>query len=243
MVNSEQITIFAAMKLDKINTIAFDADDTLWENEPYFRKSEKIFCNLVSDYIDEDNAMKIVYDVNIKNLQLFGYGVKAHILNMLEALSIITKNNASHSLINQVIEIGKNQINKPIVLLDNVEETLKTLSKKYRLIVVTKGDLLEQKTKFFKSNLSKYFEYIEVLEEKNEENYTTMLNKINCKTDELLMIGNSLKSDIIPILNIGGYAIHIPYHTTWEHEVVKEPVIHEKLIELKNISEVPNIVY
>ncbi len=204
-----------------IKVIGFDADDTLWVNETYFRDAEKEFAKLLSQYETPNKIDQELFKMEIKNLPTYGYGVKGFILSMVEMALELSNHNVSNAAIEKIISIGKEMINKPVELLEGVEDVLKVLSKKYRLIVATKGDLLDQERKLEKSGLLDYFHHIEVLSDKKESNYSKLLNHLDIDPSEFLMIGNSLKSDILPLININANAIHIPFHTTWAHEDIK----------------------
>jgi putative hydrolase of the HAD superfamily len=206
----------------KIKVIGFDADDTLWVNETYFREAETEFGNLLSEYETLNKIDQELFRKEIDNLPMYGYGVKAFTLSMVESALEQSNYNISQKSIEAILNIGKNMLNKPVDLLDGVEEVLKNLSKKYRLILATKGDLLDQERKLEKSGLTEYFHHIEVLSDKKEANYSKLLNHLDIKPSEFLMIGNSLKSDVLPLVNIKAHAIHVPFHTTWAHEEVTE---------------------
>jgi putative hydrolase of the HAD superfamily len=205
-----------------ISVIGFDADDTLWVNETYFREAEEAVGLLLSHYETPNKIDQELFKVEMKNLSTYGYGVKGFILSMIELAIDISNGTVSNDVVAEILKIGKDMIIKPIELLDGVEEVLEALSKKYKLIVATKGDLLDQERKLEKSGLIQYFHHIEVLSEKQELNYQNLLNHLEINPDEFLMVGNSLKSDILPLINIGAQAIHVPFHTTWEHEKVAE---------------------
>lgn len=205
-----------------IKVIGFDADDTLWVNETYFRDAEHKFAKLLQQYETPNRIEQELFKMEIKNLPTYGYGVKGFVLSMVEMAIELSNNNVSNTTISKILKIGKEMLNKPVDLLDGVEEVLQVLSKKYKLIVATKGDLLDQERKLEKSGLLDYFHHIEVLSDKKEENYSKLLNHLDIKPSEFLMIGNSLKSDILPLINIKANAIHIPFHTTWAHEEIKE---------------------
>jgi len=205
-----------------IKIIAFDADDTLWVNETYFLEVEEKFCELLKDYLPKDEVSKELFKTEIENIKIYGYGVKAYILSMIEALTRITKNKAEQGLVNKVIDLGKELLNKPVELIDGVEEVLKALYNKYILILATKGDLLDQENKLKKSGLGKYFRHVEIMSEKKKENYENLIKKINCDPKNFLMVGNSPKSDILPVIELGGNAIHIPFKTTWAHEELSD---------------------
>ncbi|WP_299126121.1 HAD family hydrolase [uncultured Winogradskyella sp.] len=203
-----------------IKVIGFDADDTLWVNETYFRAAEEAAGLLLSHYETPNKIDQELFRIEIKNLPTYGYGVKGFILSMIELAIELSNGTVSNKVVTEMLKIGKDMINKPIELLDGVEEVLRVLSKDYRLIVATKGDLLDQERKLEKSGLLKYFHHIEVLSEKQEANYSKLLKHLDIEPEAFLMVGNSLKSDILPLVNIGAKAIHVPFHTTWQHEKV-----------------------
>lgn len=212
------------MKLidSKIKVIAFDADDTLWVNETYFRDAENEFAKLLANYETENKIHQELYKKEIKNLPVYGYGIKGFVLSMIECALEISNNQVSPKIIEQIITIGKQMLAKPIELIDGVEQVLKELSSNYKLIVATKGDLLDQEKKLEKSNLSDYFHHIEVMSDKKAKDYLKLIKHLDIHPSELLMIGNSLKSDILPLIEIGATAIHVPFHTTWAHEEVND---------------------
>jgi putative hydrolase of the HAD superfamily len=218
--------------------IAFDADDTLFVNEPYFQETEQKFCALMQDYLSHQGLSQELFKTEIANLNLYGYGIKGYILSMIEAAMKISNNTISLEIIEKIIQYGKELLEKPIELLDGVEETLKALSGKYKLIVATKGDLKDQQSKLHRSGLGHYFHHIEVMSDKQEINYTHLLKRLEINPEEFFMIGNSLKSDVLPVLGIGGYAVHIPFHTTWEHERISHKVEHPNFKTLDKIIDV-----
>lgn len=232
------------MEIDysNIKVVGFDADDTLWVNETYFRNAEIEFAELLSQFETINTIDQELFKLELKNLPLYGYGIKGFMLSMVEMALQLSNYNVSNETIEAILNIGKDMLNKPVELLEGVEQTLKVLSKNYRLILVTKGDLLDQERKLEKSGLIKYFHHIEVLSDKQEANYSRLLNHLDIKPSEFLMIGNSLKSDILPIINIKSKAIHVPFHTTWLHEQVSEEETNNKeyktigsLLDLKGI--------
>lgn len=226
---------------NNIKVIGFDADDTLWVNETYFREAEQEAGRLLSHYETPNKIDQELFRMEIKNLPTYGYGVKGFVLSMIELALELSNGRVSNAVIAKILTIGKNMINKPIELLDGVEEVLKTLSKDYKLIVATKGDLLDQERKLEKSGLIDYFHHIEVLSEKQAINYTKLLKRLDIKPHEFLMVGNSLKSDILPLINIGSEAIHVPFHTTWQHEkVTKKETNGVEYKTVENLTEILN---
>ncbi|MFD0751416.1 HAD family hydrolase [Mucilaginibacter calamicampi] len=221
-----------------IKVIAFDADDTLWVNEPYFRASEEEFCALMSEYASERDLERELLKIEIANLGLYGYGIKGFILSMMEAALTISGGTINAQGIAQILALGRQMLNQPIELLDGVEEVLAALKGKYRLVVATKGDLLDQERKLKKSGLTDYFHHVEVMSEKDEPNYRKLLKHLDIQPEEFLMIGNSLKSDVLPVLNIGGHAIHVPFHITWAHEQIEGSIDNERFKNVEGIREV-----
>ena len=225
-----------------LKVIAFDADDTLFINEPYFQETEEKFCVLMSDYLSHQGLSQELFKTEIDNLDLYGYGIKGYTLSMIEAAMKISNNTLSVEVIGKIIELGKELLQRPIELLDGVEETLKALQGKYKLIVATKGDLKDQQRKLHDSGLGPYFHHIEVMADKQEVNYEKLLKRLEIEPNEFFMIGNSLKSDVLPVLAIGGYAVHIPFHTTWEHEKISHKVEHANFRTVEKISGVLKIL-
>ncbi len=223
---------------NSITTIAFDADDTLWINEPYFQEAEQQFCRLLEDYLPQHSVSQELFKTEMQNLSLYGYGVKGFMLCMVETVCRVSENTASLALINKTIEIGHELLQKPIELLDGVHETLESLKGKYRLIVATKGDLLDQERKLKNSGLQDYFHHIEIMSDKKESDYRKLLKHLDCQPENFLMLGNSIKSDVLPVLEIGGFAAHIPYHVTWSHEQHENNLEHERFMEFKSIKDV-----
>lgn len=204
--------------MKNIKVIAFDADDTLWVNEPYFLEAEQKFCALLEDYLPHHSVSQELFKTEMQNLSLYGYGVKSFMLCMIETVLRVTNNTANPEILHKTIQYGQELLNKPIELLDDVKEILEALKGKYRLVVATKSDLLDQERKLAKSGLSAYFHHIEIMSDKK--------------------VGNSLKSDVMPVLEIGGHAVHIPYHTTWAHEQIDHTLEHDNFYQVKALAEI-----
>lgn len=221
------------MPLSRIQAIAFDADDTLWENETLFRETEQRFCVLLKDYIGEEECNKLLFAIEMKNLPLYGYGIKPFTLSLIEAAIEFSDRKLPIAVVEELIQIGKEMLHAPVVLLEGIEETLNYLSSKYKLVMATKGDLLDQERKLVKSGLEPYFHHIEIVSDKTPRHYSKLIRHLDLEPNQFLMVGNSVKSDILPVLEVGGHGFHIPFHTTWIHEMVKEPVDHPnfKLLE------------
>ena len=196
----------------------------------------------MSDYLSKQGLSQELFVTEVDNLHLYGYGIKGYTLSMIEAAMKISNNTISIEIIEKIIGYGKDLLQKPIELLDGVEETLSQLHGKYKLIVATKGDLKDQQSKLHRSGLGHYFHHIEVMSDKQEINYTHLLNRLEIQPNEFFMIGNSLKSDVLPVLGIGGYAVHIPFHTLWAHEKIEHKVVHKNFRTMDKISDVLEIL-
>lgn len=225
-----------------IKVIAFDADDTLWVNETYFRDAEEEFAKLVSKYETKNKIDQELFKKEIENLTYYGYGVKGFVLSMVETALELSNYQVKPKTIAAILKIGKEMLDKPIELLPNIELVLAALQSKYKLIVATKGDLLDQERKLEKSGLLKYFHHIEVMSDKKNKDYQKLISHLDITPSELLMIGNSLKSDVLPLIEIGAAAIHVPFHTTWAHEEVEDTNGKKGYKTLLNIKEVLTLI-
>jgi putative hydrolase of the HAD superfamily len=226
-----------------IKVIAFDADDTLWINEPYFREAEDEFCQLMEAYLPQHAVARELLHTEIKNLTLYGYGIKGFMLSMIETALTISNNTIDILAVEKIINFGKALLARPIVVLDGVEEVLQALKGQYRLVVATKGDLLDQERKLRNSGLDHYFHHVEVMSEKQPRDYNKLLRHLDIQPEQFLMIGNSLKSDVLPVLDLGGHAIHIPFHTTWAHEHVDVHIESPNFRQVEQILEVLPLLY
>lgn len=223
---------------EQIKIIAFDADDTLWVNEPYFQEIEKQYTQLLKSYGTSEEISAALFKTEMKNLKSLGYGAKAFTISMVETALEVSNQKIAADDIRQIVDLGKSLLEIPIELLPKVKETLEILKEKgkYKLVVATKGDLLDQENKLERSGLSPYFDHIEVMSDKTEKEYLRLLNILQIKPSEFLMIGNSLKSDIQPVLALGGYGVHIPFEVMWQHEVV-DTFTHKNLKQVKGFDE------
>ncbi|ACC98350.1 Hydrolase family protein [Elusimicrobium minutum Pei191] len=220
-----------------IKIIAFDADDTLWDNEPYFREAEALFCDLISPYYPKNEIYSELLKTEIKNISIYGFGAKSITLSMIEAAIKLSQGKVTSDVIGKIIENGKTLLNMPIKLLPGVEDVLKELSSKYKLVVATKGDLLNQEQKLKKSGLAGYFHHVEVMSDKRTSDYIKLIRNLHYKPQELIMAGNSIKSDILPVLEAGAWAAYVPYHVMWAYEEEGSLPDSPRLIELKNITD------
>jgi putative hydrolase of the HAD superfamily len=228
--------------MNEIRVISFDADDTLWHNEQYFLDAQENFWHLMEDFLPAHSSAQELMKTEVQNIALYGYGIKAFILSMIEAAIKISDGRITSRGIETIIGYGKQMLDKPVEVIDGVAPVLASLQGKYRLVVTTKGDLLDQERKLEKSGLADYFHHIEIVSEKTEREYQKLVRHLDVNPGEFLMIGNSLRSDILPVLNIGGYGIHVPYHTTWAHEQIDHEINHDRFYELPAISGLPDIL-
>ena len=190
------------------------------------------------DYLSQKELSSELFKTEIENLDLYGYGVKAYILSMIEAALKISNGTLKIEVVEKIINLGKDLLQKPLECLDGVEETLRALQGKYKLVVATKGDLKDQRRKLHDSGLGRYFHHIEVMSDKKQKDYLDLISRLEIEKESFLMIGNSLKSDVLPVLEIGGYAVHVPFHTTWEHEKINYEIKHPNFMTLGKITEV-----
>ena len=221
----------------KYTHIFFDADDTLWENEQFFRDAEAEFAGLLADYTSPEGVQQMLWHKQEENIPLFGYGSKTYMIGMTDAAMELCGGNLPEHIYYGIKKIITDLAFHEFELLDGVEETLEALQEHYTLVVATKGDLTEQLYKYRRSGLERYFHHCEVMENKTEKNYLELAAKNNLSPDRILMVGNSVKSDIAPVVNIGGTAFHTPHEVVWVHEMMDMPES-DRIIELKNIREV-----
>lgn len=229
--------------MKNIKVIAFDGDDTLWVNEPYYQETEIQFCNLLTAYLPGEEIRKVLFQTEMENLPLYGYGAKGFTLSMMETALKISENRLEPAVLQEIIRLGKALLNKPIELLDGVQSVLASLQNRYKLVLATKGDLLDQERKLLKSGLNPFFHHIEIMSNKKEDDYEKLLHHLDIQPEEFLMVGNSLPSDIIPVVKLGGFGIHVPYHTTWQHEEVTRHNLDTKYYrEIEKLSEIPELL-
>lgn len=209
--------------MQKPDWIAFDADDTLWVNEPFFYEAEKALERLLKPYsaLEGEAFNRALYEVECRNLSLFGYGAKGFTLSMIETAIELSEGKITGAEIQEIIDQGKRVLEYPIQLLEGLPEVLDLLKIHFRLLVITKGDLFNQESKLARSNLASYFEIIEIVSEKDVATYRGIWEKHQLDPKKGLMVGNSLKSDILPVIDLGMQAVHVNQKTTWIHEQVE----------------------
>lgn len=223
--------------------IAFDADDTLWHNESLYLLTQDKFKGLLSRYHSAEWIEQKLYETEVRNLRYFGYGVKGFTLSMIETAIELTEGRIQGNDIQLIINFAKEMQKAEVQLMDRAAETVAALSKSYRLMLLTKGDLFDQETKIARSGLAPYFKHIEIVSEKTPQTYQTLLAKYHLNPRQFLMVGNSLNSDILPVVAIGGQAIYIPHHLTWAHETrADQEAVFKDYFELEHLGLLPALL-
>ncbi|MEN3332410.1 MAG: putative hydrolase of the superfamily [Blastocatellia bacterium] len=205
-----------------IDVIAFDADDTLWHNESLYTVTQAKFKQLLAGYHSDEWIEAKLNETEMRNIEHFGYGIKGFTLSMIETAIELTEGRISGAEIQQIIGYARAMLRAPVELLDGVRETVSQLAGQYQLMLITKGDLFDQESKIARSGLGDYFSHVEIVSEKNVAVYRAIIAKHHLDPQRFLMVGNSIKSDILPVIDAGGRAVYVPYHTTWVHERVTD---------------------
>jgi putative hydrolase of the HAD superfamily len=223
-----------------ITTIAFDADDTLWHNENLYSLTQDRFKRLLAPFQDVATIDQRLYATEMRNLAFFGYGIKGFTLSMIETAIEVTDGRIGAREIRQIIDFARDMLRAPVELLPGVRETIAALCDSYRLMMITKGDLFDQESKIARSGIADYFRHVEIVSEKTPDVYAAVMSRHGIEPRRFLMVGNSLKSDILPVIEVGGNAVYIPYHLTWDHErVTDEGAMAGRYVTLSHISQLP----
>ena len=224
----------------RFDVVALDADDTLWHNESIFTATQSQFCELLTRYHTAEWIERRLYETETRNLQHFGYGVKGFTLSMVETAIELTEGRVTGAEVQRIIDLGREMLRAPVELLDGVAETVAALATRYRLVLVTKGDLFDQESKLARSGLGEAFSSVEIVSEKDARTYAALMARQRVAPPRFVMVGNSLRSDVLPVLAAGGAAVYIPYHTTWQHEVVADDALVGKAFaRLPSIRDLP----
>jgi putative hydrolase of the HAD superfamily len=223
--------------------VGFDADDTLWHNEVIFEKTHERYRALLAEYHDAATVDRTLFATEMRNLELYGYGIKGFTLSAIETAIQLTEGRISAREIHRLIELGREMLAHPVELLEGVVETVTSLAERHTLLLITKGDLRDQERKLAKSNLAAHFRHVEIVSEKNQETYAHILRRHGVAPERFVMVGNSLKSDILPVLSLGGSGVYVPYHITWAAERVEEvPVAEGRFFRIESLRELPEVV-
>jgi len=223
--------------------IGFDADDTLWHNENIFERMHHRYYEILAKHHGAAVVEKALFSTEMRNLPLYGYGIKGYMLSSIETAIELTDGRFTTDEIRELIALGKQMLDHPVELLEGAREALDALSPAHRLILITKGDLRDQERKLAKSGLAGRFQAVEIVSEKDLDTYRRILERHGIEPAHFLMVGNSVKSDILPVLNLGGLGVHIPYRITWGHEHAETPPGHEgRFFEATSLRDIPGIV-
>jgi putative hydrolase of the HAD superfamily len=223
-----------------IRVLGFDGDDTLWHSESRFEVTQGKFRDLLQRHVRDIDVDRRLAEMEMKNLNVYGYGVKSFTLSMLETAIQLTQGRIPATDLEVILDWGKRMLQEPTELLDGVGETLRALARKYDLMLITKGDLFDQEGKLARSGLGDLFWGVDVLSEKNVESYQGVFKRRGIEPSKFVMVGNSLRSDVVPAVALGARAIHIPYHVTWQHEQVPEAELpSEGWVRIGSIKELP----
>ncbi len=223
--------------------IAFDADDTLWVNEPLYRMGRERFSEQMAKYGPLEDLNALVDRIEIDNLKYYGYGAVSFVISLIEAAITWTHGQVSADDIQGLIDLSKEMIEADLPLLDGVESTVAGLASEYALMLITKGDLLHQQMKVDRSGLATYFDHVEVVSEKSPETYAAILARLGVNPQRFLMVGNSMRSDILPVLEIGAWAAYVPNDMTWAHEAIElDEMPGDRFFELESMAELPAVI-
>lgn len=226
----------------RIDAIGLDADDTLWHNEVIFEETHTHYCELLSRFHDADTVARTLHATEMRNLELFGYGIKGYALSSIETAISLTQGQISAEEIRSIVDLAKDMMRRPVVLLPGAEEAVRLLARDHDLILITKGDLHDQQRKIARSGLADLFIHTEVVAEKDRSTYARVLKRSRVHPERFIMVGNSIKSDILPILDLGGTAIHVPYQTTWIHERADRPEGNDRFHQIESMATLPDLI-
>lgn len=234
----------SAEKVHKfIDVIALDADDTLWHSENLYAAAQTSYGELMAPYADPERALAALHRTEIGNLQTYGFGVKAFVLSTIETAIELSGGKVAADTIARLLSTGKEMLAAEVELLDGVQQAITTLAESFPLMVITKGDLGHQASKLERSGLAQYFKYVEIVADKNRDVYVNLFAKHGIDPTRALMVGNSLKSDVIPVLELGGWGVFIPYTILWEHERADlPPELAERFREVDRLDALPGVV-
>jgi putative hydrolase of the HAD superfamily len=225
------------------DAIAFDADDTLWHSESLYAAAQEEYRRLLAPYAETEMIDRVLHQTEMRNLSTYGYGVKGFALSMIEAALELSQHRITGNEVQRVLDLAKQMLSTDVELLEGVPEVIAQLAETYPLLLITKGDLAHQEAKIEQSGLKPYFRSIEIVTDKTPQSYAALLVRHHIEPSRFLMIGNSLRSDILPVLDIGGQAVHVPYAITWAHEHVDVPPDQQgRYHELEHIGQLPSLV-
>ena len=220
-------------------TIAFDADDTLWHNETFFQLTQDRFFELLVGHADPKTLEAQLFAAEERNIKFYGYGVKGFTLSMIETALEVTNNKVPQTVIRELVDMGRDMLDHPVELLPHVRDVIETLSEDAKIALITKGDLLHQENKLAQSGLGDFFDVVEIVSDKTAAVYQRIFAQFD--TARVMMVGNSLRSDVIPAIDAGAWGVHVPFETTWAHEMAQEPD-HPRFYKIESLGQLPELV-
>jgi putative hydrolase of the HAD superfamily len=230
------------MNAARLTTIGFDADDTLWQNEQFFRLTEDHFVSLLADHAEQSEVKKRLLDAERRNLDLYGFGIKGFTLSMVETAIEVTGGKIPTEIIADIVQAGRQMLSHPVETLPYARETLEQLAGRFRLVLITKGDLFDQERKLAQSGLSGLFDAVEIVSAKQPDTYSRIFSRHGDGPERSMMVGNSLKSDIVPALQAGGWGVYVPHDLTWVLEHAETPVDEPRFRQVSNLGELPELL-
>ncbi len=225
-----------------LTAIGFDADDTLWQNEQFYRMTEERFAGLLAGHAAPEALSARLLEAERRNLEIYGFGIKGFTLSMIETAIEVTDGRVPASVIDQLLRAGRDMLNPPVETLPHAKETLEELAGRYRIILITKGDLFDQERKLAQSGLGELFDAVEIVSDKNASTYRRVFERYADGPDRSMMVGNSLKSDIVPAIEAGSWGVHVPHDLTWALEHAEEPAEHPRYRRLAHLGELVELV-
>lgn len=228
--------------MPRLTTIGFDADDTLWENEHFFRLTERHFTELLVDYAEPEHLAARLLEAEKKNLAHYGFGIKGFTLSMIETAIEVTEGKVPGEIIGRIVNAGREMLSHPIETLPHVHETLEALTGTHKLVLITKGDLFDQERKLAQSGLGEFFDAVEIVSDKSSITYARAFSRHGDGPERAMMVGNSLKSDVIPALQAGGWGTYVPHALTWDYERADEPENAERFAKIGTLAELKPLI-
>ncbi|WP_170589728.1 HAD family hydrolase [Ruegeria arenilitoris] len=227
---------------ENLTIVAFDADDTLWHNERFFQLTQAHFAGLLADHADRDHLMERLLAAEKRNIRHYGYGIKGFVLSMIETAIEVTEDRVPARVIRELIEAGQEMLSHPIELLPHARETVETIADTHRIVLITKGDLIDQERKLAQSGLGELFDAVEIVSEKTPETYREVFRRMGQSPAGAMMVGNSMRSDVVAPIQAGCWGVHVPHGLVWEIEQAEIPTSHPRFREIRDLGDLPDLV-
>jgi putative hydrolase of the HAD superfamily len=227
---------------EKLTTIGFDADDTMWQNEQFFRLTQERFCALLKDFTEADHLMERLLEAERRNIGHYGFGIKGFVLSMIETALDVTEEKVPARVIRELIDAGQEMLRHPIELLPHARETVETVAQTHRIVLITKGDLLDQERKLAQSGLGELFDGVEIVSDKTSAVYAEIFARHGAGAAQAMMVGNSMKSDVVPAIQAGGWGVYVPHGLVWALEHHAAPEGHDRYFKIAHLGELPDLV-